>query len=291
MAATERSVVQREHPRHRAPGRGHRGAGCPLDAAGLGGNPSLTLMLWRLKTLWRLSGGVCRELAGDWYSMGLVSVGELAHRPSGTCGGGGQGGGGQAAGRHGHKTKPWGGAVSADRRTDGRTEQTTRGRAAFAPRCPHAHSRSRIRIFLPAQLFLALSAGLRPPALLLEPLPSPRRAPKIVALEGFTLMLQGPAPVPAEGLTSAPGQPHSAQVLPESSKPPLQTSAPPSRAPKLPFPAANASLPAPRDGKNTGRAGQGMAEPPSGAVSCWQGSWRPLSGGVGHLGAPKATSP
>lgn len=45
----------------------------------------LTLMLWRLKTLWRLSGGVCRELAGDGYSMGLVSVGELAHRPSGTC--------------------------------------------------------------------------------------------------------------------------------------------------------------------------------------------------------------
>lgn len=53
--------------------------------------PSLTRMLWRLKTWWRWSGGVCRELAGDWYSAGLVRVGELAHRPSGTCGKAGTG--------------------------------------------------------------------------------------------------------------------------------------------------------------------------------------------------------
>lgn len=44
----------------------------------------LTRMLWRLKTLCRWRGGVCSELTGDGYSMGLVSVGELAHRPSGT---------------------------------------------------------------------------------------------------------------------------------------------------------------------------------------------------------------
>lgn len=91
-----------------------------------GGSPLLTLMLWRLKTLWRLSGGVCRELAGDWYSMGLVSVGELAHRPSGTCGRAGEGAGSGAAQA---QNKATGGLV----RTDGQTEQTTRGRAAFAP--------------------------------------------------------------------------------------------------------------------------------------------------------------
>lgn len=44
----------------------------------------LTRMLWRLKTLCRWRGGVCSELTGDGYSIGLVSVGELAHRPSGT---------------------------------------------------------------------------------------------------------------------------------------------------------------------------------------------------------------
>lgn len=44
----------------------------------------LTRMLWRLKTLCRWRGGVCSEFTGDGYSIGLVSVGELAHRPSGT---------------------------------------------------------------------------------------------------------------------------------------------------------------------------------------------------------------
>lgn len=48
------------------------------------GNSGLTLMLWRLKTLWRLGGGVRRECAGVWYSVGLARVGELAQRPSGT---------------------------------------------------------------------------------------------------------------------------------------------------------------------------------------------------------------
>lgn len=47
----------------------------------------LTRMLWRLKTLCRCRGGVCSELTGDGYSIGLVSVGELAHRPSGTYSG------------------------------------------------------------------------------------------------------------------------------------------------------------------------------------------------------------
>lgn len=45
---------------------------------------SLTRMLCRLKTLCRWRGGVCSEFTGDGYSIGLVSVGELAHRPSGT---------------------------------------------------------------------------------------------------------------------------------------------------------------------------------------------------------------
>ena len=47
----------------------------------------LTRMLWRLKTLCRWRGGVCREFTGDGHSIGLVSVGELAHRPSGTYSG------------------------------------------------------------------------------------------------------------------------------------------------------------------------------------------------------------
>lgn len=47
----------------------------------------LTRMLWRLKTLCRWRGGVCSEFTGDGYSIGLVSVGELAHRPSGTYSG------------------------------------------------------------------------------------------------------------------------------------------------------------------------------------------------------------
>lgn len=94
------------------------------------GNPSLTLMLWRLKTLWRLSGGVCRELAGDWYSMGLVSVGELAHRPSGTCGR--AGGSGQQGDAGTNKAT----GLSADRRSgQGRGEQLLH-QEQLLPSCP-----------------------------------------------------------------------------------------------------------------------------------------------------------
>lgn len=57
----------------------------------------LTRMLWRLKTLCRWRGGVCSEFTGDGYSIGLVSVGELAHRPSGTYSGEAQ--------KHGHEDK------------------------------------------------------------------------------------------------------------------------------------------------------------------------------------------
>lgn len=75
---------------------------------------SLTRMLWRLKTLWRWSGGVCRELAGDWYSAGLVRVGELAHRPSGTCGkaGTGQSHGSERTDRHMDRAKSVGQQLS-----------------------------------------------------------------------------------------------------------------------------------------------------------------------------------
>lgn len=56
----------------------------PQSALGPSMQSLLTRMLWRLKTLCRWRGGVCSEFTGDGYSIGLVSVGELAHRPSGT---------------------------------------------------------------------------------------------------------------------------------------------------------------------------------------------------------------
>lgn len=79
------------------------------------GNSGLTLMLWRLKTLCRLGGGVRREFAGLWYSAGLARVGELAQSPSGTweCGNGA----GAAAGAAQAQEKPTE-RVSADTRTE-----------------------------------------------------------------------------------------------------------------------------------------------------------------------------
>lgn len=139
----------------------------PGVSSGFGDPFSLTRMLWRLKTLWRLSGGVCRELAGDWYSMGLVSVGELAHRPSGTCG--------RGAARHGTERSQ--GEVSADRRTDRQTE-------SVGKRLSHPTEEQRWpRQDPPHQEVCSgvQSTGLRSPVLLPKALPGTRKAPKIGA--------------------------------------------------------------------------------------------------------------
>lgn len=66
---------------------GHLPPAASSVRAGTSMQSPLTRMLWRLKTLCRWRGGVCSELTGDGYSIGLVSVGELAHRPSGTYSG------------------------------------------------------------------------------------------------------------------------------------------------------------------------------------------------------------
>lgn len=78
-------------------------------------------------------------------------------------------------------------------RTDGADKAGESGFCTRSSLCPHAHPSSRNGTFLPARLFLTLNVGLRPPVLLPGPLSSPKRASKIVALEGFTLELQGPA--------------------------------------------------------------------------------------------------
>ena len=192
-------------------------------------------------------------------------------------------------------TKQGHGGVSADRQTD---RADNAGESGFCTRssfCPHARPCSRNGTFLPTQLFLTLSVGLRPPALLPGPLPSPKRAPKIVALEGFTLMLQGPALVLAEGVTCAPsGQPNSAQVTPESSEPPLL----PAVRANRPVPSVQTPLPwgeslsASSRGADKTRGGQGRAGlSPERCGVLLARRREALGGSVGHLGAPKAMSP
>ena len=83
-----------QYPRHLPPAASVSWPGPSMQSP-------LTRMLWRLKTLCRWRGGVCSEFTGDGYSIGLVSVGELAHRPSGTYSGEAE------EHRHGDKARRW----------------------------------------------------------------------------------------------------------------------------------------------------------------------------------------